>query len=277
MRKLFFNTKMTWPRVIIFAVISAILAALLLTLPFTKDTSLANVGVTFEFWILAAIFIATNCERPLEAALKIFVFFLVSQPLIYLLQVPFSPLGWELFEYYPRWFIWTVLCLPGGFIAWFVRKDRFYSALILTVATAFLGCEAAWFIRYSCIPHFPSQLIAAVFCIACAAALPVIILKKHRVLCLILTAVISIGFFCGLWFASPRSAGATYALESGHVWELDETSGDYVGDITVDGSTVKVNATAYGTNSVSFINENGDVVTVVISYGENGVTFTEKQ
>ncbi len=41
-----------------------------------------------------------------------FFFFLISQPLIYLLQVPFSSMGFELFIYYKYWFIWTLLTIP---------------------------------------------------------------------------------------------------------------------------------------------------------------------
>ena len=37
-------------------------------------------------------------RQPLICAAKVFVFFLISQPLIYLFQVPFSQDGWGLFR-----------------------------------------------------------------------------------------------------------------------------------------------------------------------------------
>lgn len=37
-----------------------------------------------------------NSKDPLDSALKTFVFFLISQPLVYLVQVSFSEMGWGL-------------------------------------------------------------------------------------------------------------------------------------------------------------------------------------
>lgn len=62
------------------------------------------------------LIIMANCQKPLESACKTFVFFLISQPLIYLLQVPFSSMGWGLFGYYWNWFIWTLLTFPMAFV-----------------------------------------------------------------------------------------------------------------------------------------------------------------
>ena len=62
-------------------------------------------GVSFESWIFFTVIIMANCYRqedtkdgsffekirqPLICAAKVFVFFLISQPLIYLFEVPFS-------------------------------------------------------------------------------------------------------------------------------------------------------------------------------------------
>ena len=70
--------------------------------------------------IFFAVIIMSNCKKPLESALKTFAFFLISQPLIYLLQVPFSPMGWGLFSYYPYWFYWTPATFPMAFVGWFI-------------------------------------------------------------------------------------------------------------------------------------------------------------
>ena len=84
--------------------------------PALHDTSFHTIAVTLEVWILFGILIIMNSRSNLDAALKCFVFFLISQPLVYLIQVPFSPLGWQLFGYYQFWFIWTLLCFPMGFV-----------------------------------------------------------------------------------------------------------------------------------------------------------------
>ena len=88
-----------------FAVGTAVLCAAVLITPVFKDTSIELIGVTFESWILFVVIIMANTKKPLESALKTFVFFLISQPLIYLLQVPFSILGWQILHFYLNWIV----------------------------------------------------------------------------------------------------------------------------------------------------------------------------
>ena len=102
-KKLFGGIKMTWPRLILFAVISGIVTALIALLV-PEGNSVKQIAVTFEVWIVLAIIIVVNCEKPLEAACRTFVYFLISQPLVYLIQVPFNSMGWGLFGYYRYWF-----------------------------------------------------------------------------------------------------------------------------------------------------------------------------
>ena len=100
MKKLFGGINLTWKKLILFAVITAVYTAIMAILPFTQDTSFRDIAIFFEWWILFGIIIIANSKSPLDSALKCFVFFLRSQPLIYLLQVPFSWQGWGLFGYY---------------------------------------------------------------------------------------------------------------------------------------------------------------------------------
>ena len=65
-----------------------------------EGNSFRQIAVTFEAWIVLAIIVVVNCDTPLEAACKTFVYFLISQPLVYLVQVPFHSLGFRLFMYY---------------------------------------------------------------------------------------------------------------------------------------------------------------------------------
>ena len=195
LRKLFFNTRMTWLRVVIFAVAAAVVTAVMLILPFTEDTSLENIGVSFECWIIFALVIIMNSSSPLEAGLKTFVFFLISQPLIYLLQVPFTWMGWSIFRYYPTWGMLTVACFPGGMIAYFVKKDNVLSALILSVATGILAGETVYFVL-TVINSFPRNLLSAVFCAVWAVLLIFVLLRKRqtRLICAIATAAVSVVF-----------------------------------------------------------------------------------
>lgn len=162
--KLFGGLRMSWLAVILFAIGTAVLTSVFLIVPVFKDTSFERMGVTFESWIFFAILIMANSKNPLESAIKTFVFFLISQPLIYLIQVPFSWMGWELFKFYKNWFIWTVLTFPLAFAGWYITKKNWLSLLIFTPVLAFLG----WTVyesSSSCIHHFPHLLITFLFCV----------------------------------------------------------------------------------------------------------------
>ncbi len=105
-----------------------------------------------------------NTKKPLEAAFKTFVFFLVSQPLSYLFQVPFSNLGWGLFRYYPHWFFLTLLTFPAAFVGWYIQKKNRLSALILSPVLVYLGYVVFTSAR-ECVHHFPHLLLAGLFCL----------------------------------------------------------------------------------------------------------------
>jgi hypothetical protein len=122
LERVYGGLNMSWLNVILYAVATAVVTAIFLIVPVFKNTSFEFVGVTFEAWIFFAVILMANCKTPLESALKTFVFFLVSQPLIYLIQVPFSEMGWGLFGYYRTWFIWTLFTLPMAYIGWYIRK-----------------------------------------------------------------------------------------------------------------------------------------------------------
>ena len=122
-------------------------------------------GVYFEAWIFFAVIVMANCKKPLESACKTFVFFLVSQPLIYLFQVPFSWMGWSLFGYYKTWFFLTLLTFPAAFVGWYITRKNWLSVLILAPVLAFLG-----YVVYEsgavCLRRFPRYLITVLFCLA---------------------------------------------------------------------------------------------------------------
>ena len=100
MKKLFGSINLKWPRLIAFAVIAGVYTGIMAMLPAVRDTSFADISISFEWWILFGILIIVNSKTPWDSALKCFAFFLISQPLAYLVQVPFSSLGWGIFGYY---------------------------------------------------------------------------------------------------------------------------------------------------------------------------------
>lgn len=155
---------MSWPVVLLFALATAVITTVFLVVPIFKDTSFQRMGETYEAWILFAVIIMANCKKPLESARKVFVFFLVSQPLIYLFQVPFSYMGWEIFKYYRFWFILTLLTFPGAFIGWYINKKNYLSAVIFIpviwdlLLTGYGGI-------IDMMSNFPHMLVTTVFCL----------------------------------------------------------------------------------------------------------------
>ncbi|MBR4462685.1 MAG: pilus assembly protein N-terminal domain-containing protein [Erysipelotrichaceae bacterium] len=162
--KIFGGLNMSWPVVILYAIGTAILTSVFLILPVFKDTSFRRMGVYMEAWIFFAVIIMANCKKPLESALKTFVFFLISQPLIYLFQVPFNWQGWGIFRYYFYWFIWTLLTFPMAYIGWYIGKKNWLSLLILSPVLAFLGYTIIEAGR-QCLQNFPYLLVTVLFCI----------------------------------------------------------------------------------------------------------------
>ena len=162
--KIYGGLNMSWPVVILFAVATAILSAVFLLVPIFHRTSFARMGETFEAWIFFAVIIMANCKKPLESALKTFVFFVVSQPLIYLIQVPFSEMGWGLMGYYRFWIVWTLLTFPMAYVGWYIRKKNWLSLLILAPVLLALTSDYVNSFVYTS-RHFPYQLVTALFCL----------------------------------------------------------------------------------------------------------------
>ncbi len=215
MKKLFGSIELTWPKLTIAAVVAGVYTGVIALLPIAKDTSFADISITFEWWVLFGILIIVNSKTPLDSALKCFVFFLISQPLVYLVQVPFSEMGWGLFRYYPPWFMWTLLTIPMGFVGYYMRKEKWWSLLILVPMLAFVGYHYATFLREA-VSFFPNHLLSTVFCAATVIIYPLFIFseKKLRLIGVIISAAI---LLAGTVFAlaSGRSTYNTTVLISG--------------------------------------------------------------
>ena len=277
LRKIFFETKMTWKRVALLAVGSAILTAAVLLIPGIKETSASYLGVTVEAWFVFALIIVMNCEKPLEAAIKTFVFFLISQPLIYLIQVPFFDRGWEIFMYYPYWLKITVLTLPGAVIAWFVKKDNIISALILSVATGYIGATLVAS-GLTVVQSFPGELIRTVFCLLEILLFLFVLLKnkRSRIVCAVLTLAVMAAF--GYYKLSGRTDiyRGYYELPAGHTWEIQSTEG-YVGNVEMGEDGLEILAKKYSYETVVVVNELGEEIELYMVYAPGqGLDIMEK-
>ena len=195
MKKLFGGIDLTWKKLIIFAVVVAAYTAAMAIIPFTHDTSFRDIAATLEWWILFGVIIICNSKSNLDSALKCFVFFLISQPLIYLLQVPFSWQGWNLFSYYKYWFIWTLLTIPMGYIGYYIKKDNIFSVIILLPMLILLAIMGIGFFG-SALASFPHHLLSGIFCFM---AITLIILgvlnkKKNIILSFAVIIIFTIGY-----------------------------------------------------------------------------------
>lgn len=164
MKKLFGGINLTWKKLIIFAILAGVYTAVMTLLPFTKDTSFRDISVYLEWWILFGIIIICNSKSPLDSALKCFVFFLISQPLVYLIQVPFNDLGFGLFMYYKYWFLWTLACLPMGFIGYYIKKKNIISMIILLPMLLLIALMGLGYYS-SVVSNFPHHLLSLIACI----------------------------------------------------------------------------------------------------------------
>lgn len=179
-KKLFGEIDLTWKKVIVFAILAGVYTAIMAILPVVQNTSFSDITVTFEVWILFGIIIIMNSKSARNSALKCFVFFLISQPLVYLLQVPFASLGWGLFGYYRYWFIWTLFTLPMGFLGYYMKKDKWWGLIILTPMLIFLGTHFMKFLNNTQY-DFPHHLLSTLFCLITLLLYPICIFNNKKV------------------------------------------------------------------------------------------------
>ncbi len=257
MKKLFGEIDLTWKKLIIFAILAGAYTAIMAMLPITADTSFRDIAVFFEWWILFGIIIICNSKSPLDSALKCFVFFLISQPLIYLLQVPFSWQGWRLFQYYKYWFIWTLACFPMGYIGYYIKKKNYLSMIILLPMLLFLSSHGIGYLS-SVIDKFPHHLLSF---IACFSFIVIIVLNlfdktKIKIITLSIVAVLTIGYVA-LNSGFGNTKFETYRT-------LDQYNINFVGEIEVTYYT----GTAEG--DVQVINSSDEYHTVKLNGRKNG-------
>ncbi|MDO4490852.1 MAG: hypothetical protein Q4B85_07295 [Lachnospiraceae bacterium] len=195
MKQLYGNMQMTWFRVILFAILAGFYTGAVMCMPFLWDTSFQDIGICFEWWVIFAVIIVVNCDKGWEAMQKIFLFFLISQPMVYLVEVVYGKLTFDLgWHYYRRiWLPMTFLTIPGGLIAWFCKKQNVAGAIILGLGNTILALEA---ISHGAMAanRFPHHILSVVICVASIITMSINIQKekKNRMVALLLPVVLTI-------------------------------------------------------------------------------------
>lgn len=269
--KWFTSQKMSWGKVLLLAAATAVVTAVLKLIPFLDDTSFQDIAINLECWILFAVFIIVNCTKWYEAAAKTFVFFLISQPLIYLIQVPFSPLGFQLFGYYRYWFIVTLLTLPGSVIAFQVRRRDWLSVAVLSVATVFLAYLAAYYF-WDVRTGFPHHVLSLCFCIALAFFLVFTLLDRraHRIAAVVL---ILAALAVSLPLLKPVDTQTLLPGDGSWTYTVDGAS---VAGITAEpDGAFRVTAARDGISTVTFTNERGEVKEYMVTVSGGGIFINE--
>ena len=193
MKKLFGGIDLNWKKLIIFAILIALYVATMALLPITANTSFRDIAVNLEWWILFGVIIICNSKSPKDSALKCFVFFLISQPLIYLFQVPFNSMGFGLFMYYSYWFKWTLACLPMGFFGYYIKKENILSIIILMPMLLLLSYMGLDYFS-NMIDNFPNHLLSFIACYLIIILIVLNIFKKtkFKIISLLIVAICNV-------------------------------------------------------------------------------------
>ena len=185
---------MSWLNVILFAVAAGIYTGLVMLVHFLDETSFQDIGISFEWWVIFAVIVVVNCKKSVEAMFKCFVFFLISQPLVYAVEILLGPLTVDMawLYYKTTWLPATFLTLPGGFIAYHCKKQNMLGAVILGLGNtiqAFMG------VSYFCkaFASFPRHILSSIVCFASIFVMSCYIQKekKYRLISILLAFVLT--------------------------------------------------------------------------------------
>lgn len=256
LHKLFFEIEMTWKRLLIFAVGTAVFTATLNCIPFFEDTSMSAPAQTFEIWVLFAIIVIFNCHGYREAMIKTFIFFLVSQPLIYLFEVPFLDEGWGLFRYYPGWFVWTICTIPGSAIAYYVKKQNVWSGFIIGTAN-FLVLACGLDRINILLTDFPRYLLVMIFCLACVIIYIIVLLegKRNRWIATVISIIV-IGVLLFVKLVYVGACSLSYPITAEGNWKVLETSDGL--DAEIRDGYMDISCDKSGNYELIIVNESGE-------------------
>lgn len=258
---------MTYKKVVIFAIITALYTGLINEVAFLKDTSFRDIAIYPECWLLFALIIVSNCKSALDAAIKTFIFFLLSQPLVYLIESFFEPMGLGIFMYYKKWFIATLLTFPAAIVAYQLKRKNWLSVVVLAFGEGLLIYQAVDYLQ-SLFNHFPNHLLSFVFCLV-SAVLLIFIFFEDKVKRVVLLLFITISFIILLFIkgVSIKYQSQTINLPSGN-WQIIENCDDIASTEIVNDNLV-VTGKSDGTGIITLKNENNETITYCLTvYGK---------
>ena len=208
-------------------------------IPILKDTSFNDITVTFEVWIFFGIFIIMNSKSAKDSALKCFVFFLISQPLVYIVQdlINHSNL---FMTYYRFWIGWTIACIPMGFIGYYMKKDKWWGLLILTPIMILLGSEYSGYLSRTMF-FFPRHLLTSLFCVVTLIVYPLVIFKnkKVRIVGEVINVIIIILMSAICLINPPKYS--TDLFSNGDTYQFDDTYKVYLKDSKYGNLSIEYN------------------------------------
>ena len=267
LHKLFFEIEMTWKRLILFAIGAALFSAIPDCIPMLEDTSFTAPARTFEIWVLFAVVVIFNCRGYREAMIKTFVFFLVSQPLFYLIEVPFKAEGFGIFRNYPGWFVWTVCTIPGAAIAYYVKKQNICSGIIIALANTLVlacGIDRLNILR----DEFPRYLLTHIFCLCCAIVYIVVLLegKRNKLVATVITVIV-LGVLVYLKLADNGAAFTSYPFNETGTWEVQEVPDGIKVELVND--RIEITGERSGDYTFTLVDENGMQLTYDIEVDDS--------
>ena len=228
MKNILGGINLTWPKVIVMAIIMGVYTAIMAMLGVVHDTSFSDLTVTFEVWIFFGIFIIMNSKSAKDSALKCFIFFLISQPLVYLIQdfVNHS----NLFNiYYRYWFMWTIACIPMGFVGYYMKKDKWYGLFILVPILLLLSGEYSTYLSETMF-SFPRHLLTTIFCIITLIIYPLVIFNNKIIKITGVTISSLLIVIMSVLCILKPPIYSTDILISGEEYKFDDTYNVYLKD-----------------------------------------------
>ena len=148
-------------------------------------------------------YLLLNSKSAKDSALKCFAFFLISQPLVYLIQDVINRSSLFV-TYYRFWFIWTIATIRMGFIGWYMKKDKWWGLLILAPMLVLLGYHFGQYLEMT-IFSFPKHILTTMFC-AITMILYLLVIFKDKVIKIvgIITGIIILIVFSFLTLQQPK-------------------------------------------------------------------------
>lgn len=259
MKKYFGKIEMTYKKVIILMLITSLLAAIFSEVSIFKDTSFRDFSTNLDVWILFAVFIIVNCKNAKEAVIKCFLFFLIGQPLIYLLEVPFDQMGWQIYNFYGYWFKFTLLTIPGSFIAYQIKRDDYLSLVVLSVANIYLVIMSLNYLK-SLVNNFPNHLLSFIFCLSLALFFTFIFLNKKKLRIIEITILLlTVIFMFTFGFITLKKQSYDLYLNDG---DYELLNNDEIVDVKeIEDNHFVLTPISSGTAQIEIVDSNGNIRT----------------